>query len=309
MHTAILRLGTRGSKLALWQANWVAQRLNSIGYQSQIITISTRGDQQAEGPIAAIGGDGVFTKELQKALLDGRIDVAVHSLKDLPTDEVQGIALAAVPTRESPHDALISRGRQPFAQLPEGALLATGSLRRRAQLLHARTDLQFADVRGNIDTRLEKLRDGQFDGLILAEAGLKRLGRDREITETFPPALMLPAPGQGALGLESRVDDIDTQKILAEIDDRVSRQSVTAERSLLAGLRGGCLAPIGAWGRVLEDGRLHLSACVLSSDGSRRLTAELLGDAADASTIGRRTAEKLLVDGAAELIEQSRTRR
>jgi hydroxymethylbilane synthase len=301
-----LRIGTRGSKLALWQADWVATRLEGVGTKCEVVTISTRGDQQPDLPLQSIGTDGVFTKELQKWLLDGRIDVAVHSLKDLPTEVVKGVSLATVPARESPFDVLISHDGRPFSQLPKTARIGTGSLRRRTQLLHARPDLQMLDIRGNVDTRLRKLDDGLFDALVLAEAGLKRLELASRITEVLPPSLMLPAIGQGALGLEARTGDRGTRDFLAAIDDLDSHQSVIAERTLLAALCGGCLAPVGAWGRLEDDGRLHLSACVLSRDGKRRLSADLLGNAADAVQIGRQVAEQLLADGAADLIQQSR---
>jgi hydroxymethylbilane synthase len=301
-----LRIGTRGSALALWQANWVAIRLAEFGTKCEVVTVVTRGDQQAEAPLESLGTEGVFTKELQKWLLDGRIDVAVHSLKDLPTDVVKGLGLAAVPARESPFDVLVSREGKLFRQLSKGAQIGTGSLRRRSQLLHARADLRLLDVRGNVDTRLQKLRDGQFDALVLAESGLKRLNLAAQITEVLSPTVMLPAIGQGALGLEARSGDRSTREVLAKIDDLASHQSVLAERTLLAALRGGCLAPVGAWGRLEDDGRLHLSACVLSKDGTHRLDADLLGNAADAVQIGRQAAEQLLAAGAAALIDQSR---
>src|SRR4051812_19519984 len=188
-----LRIGTRGSALALWQANWVQQQLEDVGIPSEVIKIASRGDLQPDVPISSIGGDGVFTKELQKALLDGRIDVAVHSLKDLPTEEVKGLTLAAVPQRESPGDVLVSRDGKTFELLPEVARVGTGSLRRRAQLLYARRDLQMLEIRGNVETRLRKLREGQFDAIILAHAGMKRLGFEHEITEILPTSLILPA--------------------------------------------------------------------------------------------------------------------
>ncbi len=246
MSKELLHIGTRGSALALWQANWVAEQLAAAGVKSEVVTIASRGDQQPSAPIAALGTDGVFTKELQKALLDGRIDVAVHSLKDLPTDPVKGLALAAVPPRESPFDVLITRDGKRFEHLPSAARIGTGSLRRKAQLLHARNDLQLLDIRGNVDTRLRKLRDGEYDALVLAHAGLKRLGLDDQVTEVLPPSLMLPAVGQGALGLEVRAGDQAARQILEKIDDLESHQSVLAERTMLAALAGGCLAPIGA---------------------------------------------------------------
>jgi hydroxymethylbilane synthase len=302
-------IGTRGSKLALWQANWVSSRLTGVGVKCDIVTVSSRADQHPNQPLEALGTEGVFTKELQKWLLDGRIDVAVHSLKDLPTGVVKGLALAAVPVRESPMDALIGREGVGLSRLSHGARVATGSLRRRSQLLHVRNDLLMVDVRGNVDSRLRKLRDGQFDALVLAEAGLKRLNLAHQITEVLPPDLMLPAIGQGALGLEARSGDREIRELLASIDDLASHQAVLAERTLLSTLRGGCLAPIGAWARTEDDGRLHLSACVLAADGSNRLAADLLGNAADAIQIGRQVGEQLLAAGAEKLIDQARARR
>ncbi|HTQ40787.1 MAG TPA: hydroxymethylbilane synthase [Pirellulales bacterium] len=301
-----LRIGTRGSALAMWQANWVAMRLGEIGTKCDVVRISTPADQQPEAPLESMGVQGVFTKELQKWLLDGRIDVAVHSLKDLPTEVVRGLILAAIPQRESPFDVLVSREGETLLKLPPGARLGTGSLRRRSQLLHARPDLHMADIRANVETRLQKLRAGQYEALVLAEAGLKRLNFAEQITEVLSPRVMLSAVGQGALGLEARSSDQATRDVLSKIDDLASHQSVLAERTLLAALRGGCLAPIGAWGRVEDDGRLHLSACVLSADGADRLSVDLLGNAADAIQIGRQAAEQLLAAGAAKLIEQSR---
>lgn len=306
MSKEIIHIGTRGSVLALWQANWVAERLAASGFKTAVVTIASRGDRLPNEPIAAIGGDGIFTKELQKALLDGRIDVAVHSLKDLPTEPVKGIVLAAVPARESPHDALISRDGSHFDQLPSATRIGTGSLRRKAQLLHARPDLQVFDIRGNVDTRLKKLEAGEFDALILAQAGLHRLGLQARISEVLPTSLMLPAVGQGELGLEARAGDQQTRQALELLDDLEAHQSVLAERTLLAALSGGCLAPIGVWARVEADGRLRLSACVLSPDGSRRVAADRLANAADAVALGRQVAEQLLADGAAEMIEEAR---
>lgn len=307
MSNSTLRIGTRGSELASWQANWVAERLRSQGVECELIKISTRGDVQQEQPIEAIGTQGVFTKELQKALLDGRIDVSVHSLKDLPTEPVKSLCLAAVPERESPLDVLVSRNNLRLDQLPQAARIGTGSVRRRSQLLHLRPDLRIHDVRGNVDTRLKKLDDGQYDALILAEAGLKRLGLAGRITEVLSADRMLPAVGQGALGLETRAHDAAAREIMELIDDLSSHQAVLAERALLSTLRGGCLAPVGAFGRLEDDGRLKLTACVFSRDGKRRLVAEHLGNAADAVQIGRQVAEDLLADGAAELIEAART--
>jgi hydroxymethylbilane synthase len=281
-------------------------RLGEIGKKCSVVTINTHADQQPNVSLESFGVPGVFTKELQKWLLDGRIDVAVHSLKDLPTDVVKGLSLAAVPQRESAFDVLISREGQKLGKLPPGAKVGTGSLRRQSQLLHARSNLQMVQIRGNVDTRLQKLRAGLYDALILAEAGLKRLDLAWQITEVLTPPLMLPAIGQGALGLETRSGDQAAQESVAEIDDPAAHQSVLAERTLLATLRGGCLAPVGAWGRIEDDGRLHLSACVLSANGRTRLSADLLGNSADAVQIGRQAAEELLAAGAGKLIEESR---
>jgi hydroxymethylbilane synthase len=307
MTKTLLRIGTRGSPLAMWQAQWVAQRLAAIDVECELVIITTRGDSKTGGTIESLGEPGVFTKELQRSLLEGRIDLTVHSLKDLPTDEVPGLILAAVPLRDSPHDVLVSRSGDELGKLPPGARIGTGSLRRRCQLLHQRADLQMTDIRGNVDTRLKKLREGQYDAIVLAEAGLNRLGLSHEITQLLPPSVMLPAVGQGALAVETQTDDRMTRETVAKIDDRAVHQSVLAERSMLSALQGGCLAPIAAWGRIESDNRLHLSANVLSLDGSRCLATELLGNTADAEIIGQQVAERLLAAGAADLIAQART--
>ncbi|HEV3023248.1 MAG TPA: hydroxymethylbilane synthase [Pirellulales bacterium] len=300
-----LRLGTRASPLARWQAGWVAGRLAEMGLETALVPIATNGDERTAGPIGAIGGQGVFTKELQRALLDGEIDLAVHSLKDLPTDVVDGLALGAVPARGPLGDVLISVDDVPFEQLSRGARVGTGSLRRRTQLWHVRPDLRMEDVRGNVETRVGKLRAGLFDALVLAEAGLERLGLSGQITQKLPMSLMLPAVGQGALGLEARADDHETLAILAPLDDVDTHSAVAAERAMLAALRGGCLAPVGGWGRI-ADGQLHLSGVVLSADGSRRIFAELAGSPAEPVALGQSVAAELFTQGARELIEGAR---
>ncbi|HEY5313614.1 MAG TPA: hydroxymethylbilane synthase [Pirellulales bacterium] len=308
-----MRIGTRGSPLARWQADWVAAGLRARGHTVELVPISTRGDRQQVGPIGQIaGGDGVFTKELQRALLAGEIDLAVHSLKDLPTEPVAGLALAAVPPRAPNGDVLVSP-QHSVDELPQGAIVGTGSLRRRAQLLHRRADLQMVGVRGNVETRLAKLERGEYAALVLAEAGLLRLGLERHISQRLPKTLMLPAVGQGALGIEARADDEPTRAVLAQLDDPDTRAAVTAERAMLARLSGGCLAPVGAWGRW-EAGRLALAGVVLSVDGAQRLAAELVTDAAHAggsrsstaAELGRQVADALLAQGAAELIDEAR---
>src|SRR5262245_54778381 len=246
---ARLRLGTRGSALARWQAEWVAARLSARGVAVELVPITTKGDVKT-GPLGQIGGEGLFTKELQRALLERQIDLAVHSLKDLPTTPVEGLSLAAVPERESTSDVLVSAKAWRIEDLPPSAHVGTGSLRREAQLLHLRPDLIVEDIRGNIETRLRKLTDGQFDAIVLAEAGLKRLGlADRDV-HIIPRSVMLPAVGQGALGIETREDDDQTQSFLQPLDHTETHQAVDAERALLAALRAGCLAPVGAWARV-----------------------------------------------------------
>ena len=302
--TRPLRLGTRGSKLAQWQANHVAGRLQQAGCSVEIVLISTIGDQRQQEPIADVG-QGVFTKEIQRALLDGQVDLAVHSLKDLPTEPTPGLSLAAVPQRAAVGDALLSRQGQTFEQLPQGAVVGTGSSRRRAQLWYRRPDLVLHDLRGNVDTRIRKLQEGQFDAIILAEAGLTRLGLHEHITEVLPLQWYLPAVGQGALGIEIREDDATTRQAVAVLDDADTHAAVTAERALLAGLRAGCLAPVGAWARMVE-GQLVLEAVVLSIDGRQRLTATKQGPPENAASLGQQAAEELIAAGATALIQDAR---
>jgi hydroxymethylbilane synthase len=291
--------------LARWQADWVAARLREGGVTVELVPITTQGDQQSRQPITSFGGEGVFTKEIQRSLLEQRIDLAVHSLKDLPTEPVEGLCLAAVPPRAPTADVLLSRGGESFDQLPPGATVGTGSVRRRAQLWYARKDLQMADIRGNVDTRLRKLDEGQYDAIILAEAGLRRLGMDERIVHALPYSLMVPAVGQGALGLETRRDDTVTRAAVTALDDGPTHAAISAERSLLATLRGGCLAPVAALAQV-EDGQMSLTAVVLSFDGRQRLVVVEQGSAETAEALGRSVAEKLLQQGAAKLIEAAR---
>jgi hydroxymethylbilane synthase len=301
----IIRLGTRASALARWQAEWVAAELQRRGIVVELVPIVTQGDVKT-GPLGQIGGQGLFTKELQRALLDERIDLAVHSLKDLPTDPVDGLVITAVPERESTADVLVSTTANSIETLPPRARVGTGSLRRRAQLLHRRSDLVVEDIRGNVETRIRKLDDGEFDAIILAEAGLKRLGFANRIAAVIPSSSMLPAIGQGALAIETRDRNALVLSLLTSLDHAPSHNAVLAERTLLSNLRAGCLAPVGAWGRY-ENGRLLLDAVVLSADGSRRLTAS---DSAadDPMELGRRVAEQLLAQGAAQLISDARNR-
>jgi hydroxymethylbilane synthase len=239
----VIRIGTRQSPLALWQAEFVSQQLQHLGHQVELVKIVTTGDTTST-PLAQAGGVGLFTKEIQRALLDNRCDVAVHSLKDLPTDPIAGLTLCAVPKREIPWDCLIGRHPTTLAELPSGAVVGTGSPRRRAQLLHSRPDLIVQDIRGNLDTRLKKLDSGQFDAILLAFAGLHRLGLQERISETLTLQQMVPAVGQGALGLETRQDDPETQQAIFQLNDWPSHAAVLFEREILRSLRAGCMAPV-----------------------------------------------------------------
>lgn len=300
-----LRLGTRSSPLARWQADHIAARLTAAGISIEMVHITTQGDVTT-GPLGQIGGQGLFTKEIQRALLDDRIDLAVHSLKDLPTEAVPGLTLAAVPEREATGDALVSNTVSALAALPPGARVGTGSTRRKAQLRHLRPDLDVQDIRGNVDTRLRKLDEGEYTAIILAEAGLRRLELAQRITQIIPREVMLPAVGQGALGIEARANDATTLALLDPLNDADTRCSVLAERAMLRALRGGCLAPVGAWGRV-ERGVLHLAGVVLSGDGRRRVYATEAAPLAAAEVLGQHVAEALLAQGAAELIATARS--
>ncbi len=299
-----IRLGTRTSLLAQWQAQWVAAQLRNLGVAVELVPVSTSGDQQ-QTPIGAIGGQGIFTKEIQRELLAGRIDLAVHSLKDLPTDAVPGLCLAAVPPRAAVADALIATQGSSLERLPPGAVVGSGSLRRRAQLLHVRPDLQMRDIRGNVDTRLRKLHAGEYDAIILAEAGLQRLGLEAQIAQRLPMSVMLPAVGQGALALETRSDDQTTRQLLRALDHEDSHAAVLAERAMLAALQGGCLAPIAAWARRTGDS-LTLTGRVLSPDGRRKIEAQRVAATGEAVRLGRAVAEELLAAGAAGMVEAAR---
>jgi hydroxymethylbilane synthase len=298
-----LRIGTRGSPLALWQARHVADRLRPLSAPRplELVEIETAGDRVRDLALTQIGGDGVFTKEIQRALLASEVEVAVHSLKDLPTAPVDGLVLAAVPARGPAGDVFVSRRHRRFDDLSAGAIVGTSSLRRRAQALHRRPDLCLVNLRGNVETRLRKLQEKDLDAIVLAQAGLERLGLAEHISEILDPAWMLPAVGQGALGLECRADDAQTLALLGPLNDPSTRQSVLAERALLRGLGGGCLVPIGAAGRV-EGAQLTLRAAVLTPDGTRRVEAETAGPAAEAEALGQRLAETLLARGARHLL-------
>jgi len=301
-----LRIGTRGSLLARTQSATVAQQLADRGFQCELIEISTHADRTA-GPIAALGTQGVFTKELQQALLLGDIDLAVHSLKDLPTLVPAGLRLVCTPPRVNPFDALISRSGHQLLDLPSRAIVGTGSPRRAAQLRVVRPDLDIRDLRGNVDTRLRKLHEGQYDAIVLAVAGLERVGMDQVITEVLPPDVMLPAVGQGILGLEARSDDQTTERAVVHLLHRPTMACALAERSYLAALQGGCLAPVAAWARPNEsETTIRLTGIVLHPSGSPRLRAESEAPLDAAASLGLEVAEQLLEQGAAELVQVSR---
>lgn len=301
-----LRIGTRKSPLARWQAQWVAAELEKLGNSIELVWIVTQGDVTAQ-PLGTVGGQGLFTKEIQRALLDGEIDLAVHSLKDLPTQPIDGLALSAVPQREVVGDCLIAPLGTTIENLPLGARIGTGSLRRAAQLRAWRADLEILDIRGNVETRIKKLDDGIYEAIILAEAGLHRLGYLDRVAQKIPIHRLLPAVGQGALGLETRADDQTTITALAALNHVASQLAVTAERSLLAHLRGGCLAPVAAWCRM-EDDKLRLEAKVLSLDGQTQLQVDRRFDPEQAEEQGRLAAEELIAAGAQQLIESARTK-
>ncbi|MEP6649406.1 MAG: hydroxymethylbilane synthase [Lapillicoccus sp.] len=298
-----LRLGTRRSTLALAQATQVSDRLLALGHDVDLVPISTLGDRSADA-LTTIGGAGVFAAAIRRALLDGEIDLAVHSLKDLPTTPEPGLVVAATPIREDPRDVLVARDGLTLGELPAGSVVGTGSPRRAAQLAALGLGLEVVSVRGNVDTRLELVRSGAVDAVVLARAGLARIGRLDEATETVDPLQMLPAPGQGALAVECREDRADVRAAVAPLDDEDTRVCVTAERALLAALEAGCTAPVGALAEVVEgeDGpELSLRAFVGALDGSAELRRSLAAPVDDPVEAGRRLAALLLEDGAADL--------
>ena len=296
----MLIIASRGSQLALWQAHWVKQQLAALGYPSRIDIVKTTGDKITDVPLAQVGAQvgakGLFTKEIEEALLEGRADLAVHSLKDLPTELPAGLVLAATPAREDPRDALVGKR---LADLPAGAKVGTSSLRRAAQLRKIRPDLRIEPVRGNLDTRLRKLDQGRYDAIMLAAAGLKRLGWEDRIAEILSPDIVCPAVGQGALAIET-----GTTGLLAcqKLNHAATHSAITAERALLAALGGGCQVPIGAYATVTGD-RLSLQAIVVSPNGVHLVRDRAEGPVADAQRIGRELGEALLAAGADRILE------
>jgi hydroxymethylbilane synthase len=294
----MLVIASRGSQLALWQAHWVERKLAEAGHENRIEIIKTTGDKITGVPLSQVGTKGLFTKEIEEALLDGSADLAVHSLKDLPTELPAGLVLAGVPAREDPRDAIVGRR---LDELPTAARVGTSSLRRAAQLRKLRPDLVLDSVRGNVDTRLRKLDEGRYDAIVLAAAGLKRLGWGDRIAEVLPPDVMCPAVGQGALALETR-ESGPGRDVCAALDDAGWHAAVAAERGVLAALGGGCQVPIGAYATV-EDGKLHLIAVVISPDGTGLVRGEVDGGPSDAAALGRALGEELLGRGARQILD------
>ena len=297
-----LRLGARGSALSLAQAKLVTESLAGRA-EIELVKVRTTGDRLSAAG-SPIEWKGDFTRELDEALLDGRIDFAVHSLKDVPTQMPAGLTMVAVPRREDPRDVLVTRSGKGFASLSQGARVGTASPRRKAQLLAARPDLEILEARGNVDTRLARLAEGRFDAIVLARAGLARLGRLQEATEVLPESVILPAVGQGALAIVAREKDAEILSALSALDDPPSHQAVLAERSLLETLEAGCKAPVAALARV-SDGAIAISAGVFSFDGRQSLREESSGRSGEAAAVGRAAAERLLARGAGDLIAQA----
>ncbi|MGH7232240.1 MAG: hydroxymethylbilane synthase [Nitrospiraceae bacterium] len=297
-----LVIGTRGSRLAIWQAEWVQARLQEISDVTiSLRRIKTSGDKIVDVPLAKVGGKGLFVKEIEDALLQGDIDLAVHSMKDVPTVLPDGLDILCVPAREDPRDALISREGLTLERLPTGALIGTSSLRRQSQLLHYRPDLRIDVLRGNVDTRLRKVRSGDYDAIVLAAAGLRRLGWDGEVTEYLPLAVSLPAIGQGALGLEGRRDDAFVRRLVSRLDHPPTRITVMAERALLDRLQGGCQVPIAAHA-VMKQEQIVIDGLIASLDGRQIIRDTVHGPAADAYALGVQLAEKLLANGGESIL-------
>lgn len=302
-----IKIGTRGSKLALWQASYLAEKLREQNPDLviEIVTIVTTGDKILDVPLAKIGGKGLFTNEIERAILAGEVDMAVHSLKDLPTELPSGLIIGALSKRGEVRDALVSRSGKTLAALPSGAKIGTSSLRRRAQLLAFRPDLCVSDLRGNIDTRLRKLANGDYDALILAAAGLIRLDRHSEITELLPPDIMLPAVGQGVLAVEARADDTEILHLLQGINDRTAAITAAAERAFLQRLEGGCQVPVGVFAELVA-GELNVTGIIASLDGAKVIRRSRRGDPECAIKVGTVLAEELLSSGGSDILAEIR---
>jgi len=302
-----VRIGTRGSALALWQANHVRDEFARLhGLEAELVRIHTSGDKLQTASLAQIGAEGsakgIFIKELEDALLAGTVDVAVHSMKDVPTETPPGLVFAAITRREDPRDCLISRSNRSLKGLPSGARIGTSSVRRQAQLRHVRPDLVVADLRGNVDTRLRKLAEGEFDAIVLAMAGVNRLGASGKVAQIFKQDVMLPAVGQGALGIEVRANDSEAIALAASLDDSETRACVTTERALLRELEGGCQVPVGAWARIAQSGELEIEAGVFSPDGMEAVRRSDSGAPSEAEAIGVHLGRALIDAGADKIL-------
>ena len=310
MKTSQLRIGSRATELALWQTNWVKRELEQRfpHLRIEIVTIKTTGDRILDAPLSKIGDKGLFIKEIEIALLEDRIDLAVHSLKDVPTSVPEGLALGAVTRREDVQDVFMShphKMHKTFDELPDGATVATGSLRRKCQLLHLRPDIQIADIRGNLNTRFKKLEESDWDGMILAKAGMVRLGWAEKITEVLSTDRMLPAVGQGALAIEIRAVDKQIRRIVRVLNHEATEQSTGGERALLQRLEGGCQVPIGTYGRIEKD-EFFLDAIVGTLDGKKTVRGKIHGAPEQAEALGRKLGDTLLAGGADEILETIR---
>ena len=302
-----LRIATRQSPLALWQANYVRQALLDAhpGLTVELLTMTTKGDKILDTPLAKVGGKGLFVKELEQAMLEGRADIAVHSMKDVPVEFPEGLALTVICEREDPSDAFVSNHHAGFRELPRNARVGTSSFRRQCQLRHLRPDLEILDLRGNVGTRLGRLDAGHYDAIILASAGLMRLGQAQRIRERLPFGDCLPAVGQGAVGIECREDDRHVQQLLACLHHGDTADRVRAERAVNPRLQGGCQVPVAAYAELL-DGSLYLRARVGDLEGQRLIKAESRGPRADAERLGRAVAEQLIRDGADVILAELR---
>ena len=300
-----IKIGTRGSKLARWQANWVKSALENKFPSTpvKLIVIKTQGDKILDVPLAKVGGKGLFVKEIEAALLARRIDIAVHSMKDMPADIPRGLCIGAIPERENPVDVFISRNGAGFRELAAGSVIGTSSLRRGAQLQHARPDIVIRSIRGNLDTRIKKLESEDFDALVLAAAGVKRLNLEHKISEYLDPAIMLPAIGQGALCIETRKDDPVVGPLVASLDHASTRSVVDGERAFLNRLEGGCQVPIAGHGRISEN-QFVLTGLVAEIDGTQIIKGEKSGPLDSPETIGIDLAEELLARGADKILEK-----
>ena len=298
-----IRIGTRKSKLALWQANFIADQLKKFypAIEIELIHITTKGDKILDSPLSKIGGKGLFTNEIENQLIDGKIDLAVHSLKDVPAQLKNNFTIAAIPKREIPFDAFVSNDYKNFSDLPLNAKIGTSSLRRRAQILAIRSDLKIFDLRGNVDTRLKKLDDKNFDAIILAAAGLKRLSYENRIKEIISPSIILPAVGQGALAIETLADRSDVIDLLKILDDFETHIAVSAERSFLKVVDGGCQVPIGVFAEIF-DKKITINAIISSLDGKNIFRDKISGSIADAKILGESLANNLLDNGGREIL-------